>query len=185
MPYILASASPRRQELLHKITDDFIVQPADVDETIPDDILPEDAAVYLSHIKAEAVSNQYPGSIVIGCDTIVLLNDQILGKPHSPEQARKMLQTLSGNRHQVITGTTVTDGSHTISFASETAVQFYPLSEAEISAYLETGEPFDKAGAYGIQGDYFTVMGLPVAKLYRVLQQFETDFKKEASNLHE
>lgn len=78
MPYILASASPRRQELLHKITDDFIIQPADVDETIPDDILPEDAAVYLSHIKAEAVSNQYPGSIVIGCDTIVLLNDQIL-----------------------------------------------------------------------------------------------------------
>mgnify|MGYP001030373910 FL=1 len=196
MPYILASASPRRQELLHKITDDFIVQPADVDETIPDDILPEDAAVYLSHIKAEAVSNQYPGSIVIGCDTIVLLNDQILGKPHSPEQAREMLQMLSGNRHQVITGTPVTDGSHTISFASETAVQFYPLSEAEISAYLETGEPFDKAGAYGIQGkgslliqgiqgDYFAVMGLPVAKLYRVLQQFETDFKKEASNLHE
>ena len=88
MPYILASPSPRRQELLHKITDDFIVQPADVDETIPDDILPEDAAVYLSHIKAEAVSNQYPGSIVIGCDTIVLLNDQILGKPLSPEQAR-------------------------------------------------------------------------------------------------
>ena len=186
MPYILASASPRRQELLHKITDDFIIQPADVDETIPDDILPENAAVYLSHIKAEAVSNQYPGSIVIGCDTIVLLNDQILGKPHSPEQAREMLQMLSGNRHQVIT----------ISFASETAVQFYPLSEAEISAYLETGEPFDKAGAYGIQGkgslliqgiqgDYFTVMGLPVAKLYRVLQQFETDFKKEASNLHE
>ena len=106
MPYILASASPRRQELLHKITDDFIIQPADVDETIPDDILPEDAAVYLSHIKAEAVSNQYPGSIVIGCDTIVLLNDQILGKPHSPEQAREMLQMLSGNRHQVITGTT-------------------------------------------------------------------------------
>ena len=98
MPYILASASPRRQELLHKITDDFIIQPADVDETIPDDILPEDAAVYLSHIKAEAVSNQYPGSIVIGCDTIVLLNDQILGKPHSPEQAREMLQMLSGNR---------------------------------------------------------------------------------------
>ena len=98
MPYILASASPRRQELLHKITDDFIVQPADVDETIPDDILPEDAAVYLSHIKAEAVSNQYPGSIVIGCDTIVLLNDQILGKPHSPEQAREMLQVLSALR---------------------------------------------------------------------------------------
>ena len=122
MPYILASASPRRQELLHKITDDFIIQPADVDETIPDDILPEDAAVYLSHIKAEAISNQYPGSIVIGCDTIVLLNDQILGKPHSPEQARKMLQMLSGNRHQVITGTTVTDGSHTISFASETVL---------------------------------------------------------------
>ena len=107
-----------------------------------------------------------------------------------------MLQALSGKTHQVITGTTVTDGSRTVTFSSETAVTFYPLSEAEIDAYLETGEPFDKAGAYGIQGkgsllihgiqgDYFTVMGLPVARLSRVLRQFTENFEKETATPHE
>lgn len=196
MHYILASASPRRQELFHKITDDFTVQPAEVEETIPPDVLPEDVAVYLSHIKADAVSKNNPNAIVIGCDTIVLLEEQVLGKPHSPEEAKAMLQTLSGKTHQVITGTTVTDGSRTVTFSSETAVTFYPLSEAEIDAYLATGEPFDKAGAYGIQGkgsllihsiqgDYFTVMGLPVARLSRVLRQFTENFEKEKATPHE
>ena len=196
MHYILASASPRRQELFHKITDDFTVQPAEVEETIPLDVLPEDVAVYLSHIKADAVSKNNPNAIVIGCDTIVLLEEQVLGKPHSPEEAKAMLQALSGKTHQVITGTTVTDGSRTVTFSSETAVTFYPLSEAEIDAYLATGEPFDKAGAYGIQGkgsllihsiqgDYFTVMGLPVARLSRVLRQFTENFEKEKATPHE
>lgn len=196
MHYILASASPRRQELFHKITDDFTVQPAEVEETIPPDVLPEDVAAYLSHIKADAVSKNNPNAIVIGCDTIVLLEEQVLGKPHSPEEAKAMLQTLSGKTHQVITGTTVTDGSRTVTFSSETAVTFYPLSEAEIDAYLATGEPFDKAGAYGIQGkgsllihsiqgDYFTVMGLPVARLSRVLRQFTENFEKEKATPHE
>ncbi len=196
MHYILASASPRRKELFRNITEDFTVQPADVEETIPPDMLPEDVAAYLSHIKAEAVSQNNPNAIVIGCDTIVLLGDQLLGKPHSPEEAKNMLQALSGKTHQVITGTTVTDGSRTVTFSSETAVTFYPLSEAEIDAYLETGEPFDKAGAYGIQGkgsllihgiqgDYFTVMGLPVARLSRVLRQFTENFEKETATPHE
>ena len=196
MHYILASASPRRQELFHKITDDFTVQPAEVEETIPPDVLPEDVAAYLSHIKADAVSKNNPNAIVIGCDTVVLLEEQVLGKPHSPEEAKAMLQALSGKTHQVITGTTVTDGSRTVTFSSETAVTFYPLSEAEIDAYLATGEPFDKAGAYGIQGkgsllihsiqgDYFTVMGLPVARLSRVLRQFTENFEKEKATPHE
>lgn len=196
MHYILASASPRRKELFRNITEDFTVQPADVEETIPPDMLPEDVAAYLSHIKAEAVSQNNPNAIVIGCDTIVLLGDQLLGKPHSPEEAKNMLQALSGKTHQVITGTTVTDGSRTVTFSSETAVTFYPLSEAEIDAYLETGESFDKAGAYGIQGkgsllihgiqgDYFTVMGLPVARLSRVLRQFTENFEKETATPHE
>lgn len=196
MHYILASASPRRKELFRNITEDFTVQPANVEETIPPDMLPEDVAAYLSHVKAEAVSQNNPNAIVIGCDTIVLLGDQLLGKPHSPEEAKSMLQTLSGKTHQVITGTTVTDGSRTVTFSSETAVTFYPLSEAEIDAYLETGEPFDKAGAYGIQGkgsllihsiqgDYFTVMGLPVARLSRVLRQFTENFEKETATPHE
>lgn len=196
MHYILASASPRRKELFCNITEDFTVQPADVEETIPPDMLPEDVAAYLSHVKAEAVSQNNPNAIVIGCDTIVLLGDQLLGKPHSPEEAKNMLQALSGKTHQVITGTTVTDGSRTVTFSSETAVTFYPLSEAEIDAYLETGEPFDKAGAYGIQGkgsllihgiqgDYFTVMGLPVARLSRVLRQFTENFEKETAIPHE
>lgn len=196
MHYILASASPRRQELFHKITDDFTVQPAEVEETIPPDVLPEDVAAYLSHIKADAVSKNNPNAIVIGCDTVVLLEEQVLGKPHSPEEAKAMLQALSGKTHQVITGTTVTNGSRTVTFSSETAVTFYPLSEAEIDAYLATGEPFDKAGAYGIQGkgsllihsiqgDYFTVMGLPVARLSRVLRQFTENFEKEKATPHE
>ncbi len=196
MHYILASASPRRKELFHKITDDFTVQPANVAETIPPDILPEDVAAYLSHIKAEAVSKNNPNTIVIGCDTIVLLDDQLLGKPHSPEEAKTMLQALSGKTHQVITGTTITDGNRTVTFSSETAVTFYPLSEEEIDAYLATGEPFDKAGAYGIQGkgsllihsiqgDYFTVMGLPIARLSRVLRQFTENFEKETATPHE
>lgn len=196
MHYILASASPRRQELFHKITDDFTVQPAEVEETIPPDVLPEDVAVYLSHIKADAVSKNNPNAIVIGCDTVVLLEEQVLGKPHSLEEAKAMLQALSGKTHQVITGTTVTDGSRTITFSSETAVTFYSLSETEIDAYLATGEPFDKAGAYGIQGkgsllihsiqgDYFTVMGLPVARLSRVLQKFTENFEKEKATPHE
>lgn len=196
MSYILASASPRRQELFHKITDDFIVQPAEVEETIPPDVPSEDVAVYLSHIKADAVSKNNPNAIVIGCDTVVLLGEQVLGKPHSPEEAKAMLQALSGKTHLVITGTTVTNGNRTVTFSSKTAVTFYPLSKAEIDAYLATGEPFDKAGAYGIQGkgsllihsiqgDYFTVMGLPVARLSRVLRQFTENFEKEKATPHE
>lgn len=196
MYYILASASPRRQELFHKITDHFTVQPAEIEEIIPPEILPEDVAVYLSHIKAETVSKNNPHTVVIGCDTVVILENQVLGKPNSPEEAKAMLQALSGKTHQVITGTTVTDGSRTVTFSSETAVTFYPLSEAEIDAYVATGEPFDKAGAYGIQGkgsllihsiqgDYFTVMGLPVARLSRVLRQFTENFEKETATPHE
>lgn len=182
MKLILASASPRRQELLQKITPDFLVCPSGAEETVPADIPPEAVAAYLSECKASEVAERFPEAAVIGCDTVVISGSAILGKPRDRADAARMLRLLSGNTHTVITGTTIIAGGRTETFSSVTEVTFYPLSDAEIEAYLDTGEPFDKAGAYGIQGkgsllisgihgDYFTVVGLPVARLARTLKE--------------
>lgn len=184
MGLILASASPRRQELLKRITEDFTVNPVDADETLPVGIPVEIAAVYLADVKAKAAAEQFPEDIVIGCDTIVVLEDEIMGKPSDRAQAKQMLQKLSGQTHKVMTGTALYCGKKSTVFTSETRVTFYELTDAEIERYLDTGEPFDKAGAYGIQGfgcllvrniegDYNNVVGLPVAALARALAQFE------------
>ncbi|MBR4102403.1 MAG: septum formation inhibitor Maf [Oscillospiraceae bacterium] len=184
MGLILASASPRRQELLKRITEDFTVNPVDADETLPVGIPVEIAAVYLADVKAKAAAEQFPEDIVIGCDTIVVLEDEIMGKPSDRAQAKQMLQKLSGQTHKVMTGTALYSGKKSTVFTSETRVTFYELTDAEIERYLDTGEPFDKAGAYGIQGfgcllvrsiegDYNNVVGLPVAALARALAQFE------------
>lgn len=184
MGLILASASPRRQELLKRITEDFTVNPVDADETLPVGIPVEIAAVYLADVKAKAAAEQFPEDIVIGCDTIVVLEDEIMGKPSDRAQAKQMLQKLSGQTHKVMTGTALYCGKKSTVFTSETRVTFYGLTDAEIERYLDTGEPFDKAGAYGIQGfgcllvrsiegDYNNVVGLPVAALARALAQFE------------
>lgn len=184
MGLILASASPRRQELLKRITEDFTVNPVDADETLPAGIPVEIAAVYLADVKAKAAAEQFPEDIVIGCDTIVVLEDEIMGKPADRAQAKQMLQKLSGQTHKVMTGTALYCGKKSTVFTSETLVTFYELTDAEIERYLDTGEPFDKAGAYGIQGygcllvrsiegDYNNVVGLPVAALARSLAQFE------------
>ena len=133
--------------------------------------------------KAAAVSAQHPKDLVLGSDTMVLLGDQILGKPGTPERAAEMLRLLSGKTHRVITGVALARGGVLRSFQSETAVTFYPLSEEEIAAYVATGEPLDKAGGYGIQGygallvkeiagDFYSVMGLPVAQTARMLAAF-------------
>lgn len=178
---ILASKSPRRKELLGKITKDFVVQSAEVDETLPAGIAPAQAVLYLSAIKASPLNNGT--DIVLGADTVVALEGEILGKPGDAEDARRMLTLLSGKTHSVFTGVTVLQGPHKESFFCETKVTFYSLSEKEITAYINTGEGMDKAGAYGIQGvgallvekidgDYFNVVGLPVSRLYRVLNQF-------------
>lgn len=183
MKLILASASPRRQELLRLITDDFTVYPSDVDETIPAALSPHDVAKFLSEKKASAVSAQFPDALVIGSDTTVLLDHTILGKPESPEHAAEMLRMLSGRTHEVITGVTLSQGIRSESFQTVTKVSFYPLTELQIQQYIATGEPLDKAGAYGIQGrgalfvqslhgDYYSVVGLPIAPLAQALRHW-------------
>ena len=184
---ILASKSPRRQELIRDITDDFEVIVSDADETLPEGISPEEAPVYLSSLKARAVAALHPDRTVIGADTVVILDGAVLGKPRDPQDAARMLRLLSGRVHTVITGCCIVRGGRERAFSECTQVEFYPLSDSEIEAYLATGEPFDKAGAYGIQGkgsllvekihgDYFNVMGLPVLRLSRMLEQFGITF---------
>lgn len=192
---ILASASPRRCELLKLITDSFDVMSADVDETLESGIAPEDAVMYLSRKKAEAVSENNRGRIVIGADTVVVFGEKILGKPQNEDEAFSMLSMLSGKTHRVLTGVTLTDGKVTHSFYSESAVTFWDLSEKEIMSYIKSaantsaGEKEklrhyweDKAGGYGIQepfgmkyiksisGDYYNIVGLPVSSLCRALK---------------
>lgn len=171
---ILASKSPRRQELLKYITEEFEIKSAEVDEALPNGISPSEAVCYLSRIKAEPFKAE--GDIVIGADTVVAVDDKILGKPENHEEARQMLNMLSGKSHKVFTGVTIIIGEKTNTFFEETVVTFNQLTDDDIEKYIATGEPMDKAGAYGIQGygsllvqkingDYFNVVGLPVSRL--------------------
>ncbi|NLA76711.1 MAG: septum formation inhibitor Maf [Clostridiales bacterium] len=181
---ILASQSPRRKEILEMAGMTFVVRPADADETLPAGVLPSDAVLLLSSRKATAaLSHAQPDEIVLAADTIVALEGKILGKPDSPRDAVRMLKMLSGKAHEVYTGVCVASSSRTESFFCRTEVVFYSLSDAEIEKYVATGEPLDKAGAYGIQGmgsllvkeihgDYFNVMGLPAAQTARLLAGF-------------
>lgn len=157
--------------------------PAAVDESLPPVLSVQKAAQYLARKKALAVANEYPNDIVLGSDTTVVLENAIFGKPKTPEHAAEMLRQLSGKTHTVITGVALAQGERVSSFQTETAVTFYPLTEEQIQAYLATGEPMDKAGSYGIQGygallvqningDFYSVMGLPVAETARALQCF-------------
>jgi len=183
MKLILASASPRRKELLKNAGYEYEVCPADIDETMPEGVEPETACEILSRKKAQAVLEENPDAVVLGSDTIVVLGNTILGKPEDKEAARAMLRALSGRVHQVYTGLCVCSKDRTLSLVSRADVRFYPLSDELIDAYIATNEPMDKAGAYGIQGvgsmlvksiegDYFTIVGLPVAKAARMLGEF-------------
>lgn len=177
---ILASASPRRKELLGVITKDFEIIPSDAEETVPVGILADETAEYLAKIKALSVAQIHPESIVIGADTCVVADGVILGKPKDEDDAREMLKMMSGMTHKVITGCAIVKNGVVNSFSVTTEVEFYPLSDEEIEKYINTPEPYDKAGGYGIQGkaslfvkgikgDYFNVVGLPVAELNRRL----------------
>ena len=179
--YILASASPRRRELFGLISDDFRIVPSNAEETAPDGIAAENLPERLARLKAGDIAAKYPFDTVIGADTVVILDGKVLGKPENPEDAVRMLTALSGKRHKVITGCAVCKNGACRSFSSVTEVEFYPLDDREISDYVATGEPLDKAGAYGIQGrgalfvksingDYFNVVGLPVATLRRFIE---------------
>lgn len=178
---ILASASPRRRELLSYSASSFEVRPADVDETVPDNISPEETAEYLAVKKAKAALKANPYDDIIAADTVVILDGEIMGKPRNINHAREMLRRLSGKTHKVITGVCVCSRGRTESFSECTEVTFYDLTDSEIEAYIQSGDPMDKAGAYGIQspggtlfvkeikGDFFNVVGLPVARLHRLL----------------
>lgn len=186
MKLILASQSPRRKELLSLITQDFEVQVSHVEEKIPSGLRPHEAVMHLARIKAEAVAaemaaqpNAQPG-VVLGADTVVVLDGEIMGKPKDHADCVRMISALSGREHEVLTGVCIVENGREESFYERTAVKFLKLSDEEIQWYASLDEPYDKAGAYGIQGygslliegicgDYFNVMGLPVAALNRKL----------------
>ena len=189
MNLILASASPRRQELLKLFGIPFIVRVADIDETMDPAASAYDEVARLSREKALAVTRE-AGDIVIAADTIVVCEGKVLGKPHSQEEAFAMLSLLSGRDHQVMTGCTVLLGERAETFTEVTDLHFRELSEKEIRRYVASGEPMDKAGAYGIQGgaalfcekmdgDYYNVMGLPVCRLGQVLKKCAPEIMEE------
>ena len=180
---ILASASPRRREILSMLGYEYLVLPAEADETLPEGIAPADAVAELSARKAEAVAAARPDDVVIGADTVVCCGGEILGKPADRTDAARMLRLLSGKTHEVCTGVTVIAGGRRETRVTVSKVTFLPLTEEEIEAYVETGEPLDKAGAYAVQGkgsaliesvcgDFFAVMGLSSAVTAKLLASF-------------
>ena len=180
---ILASNSPRRKELLAGLGVDYEVRTLpDVDESYPETLQGADIPLYIAKEKADAyVAMMQPGELMITADTIVWLDDKVLGKPWDREDALQMLRTMSGRTHEVFTGVCITTTDWQRSFTAQTEVRFATLSEEEIDYYVDNFQPMDKAGAYGVQewigfigvenisGSYYNIMGLPVQKLYREL----------------
>ena len=186
---VLASGSPRRQELLQRIgITEFDVRVPEVEESYPAGLTPRETVEYISREKADAAARLCGADeIVITADTMVFLDDQRLGKPADEDDALRMLTALQGRHHTVCTGVTVRQGNRSITESEATEVYFRPATEAELRGYIATGEPMDKAGAYGVQGkgallverlngDFFNVMGLPVLRLSRMLGQFGVSF---------
>lgn len=188
---ILASASPRRRQLLLLVGIDHEVRPADVDESLLPGETPVAHAERLARAKAHAVAEREPGAVVIAADTIVVVDGEVLGKPLDARGARTMLRRLSGRTHTVLTAIAVARASRTESAVESVDVTFRPLSDEEIDAYIATGEPMDKAGAYGIQGygativervdgDYFSVMGLGLRRLVDLLERVGAPYRFQA-----
>ena len=182
MPIVLASASPRRQELLKNAGINCVVRPANIEELQRAGEDPAAFAERMARDKARAVRNYAPGNVILGADTVVVAGDQILGKPSDPEDAARILRLLAGRQHFVITGVCLIGTDFEDLRSERTAVHFTPLTDAEIRDYVATGEPLDKAGAYAVQGrasrwiskiegDYFNVVGLPVDLVYRMLRE--------------
>lgn len=183
-PIILASKSPRRQDLMNAMNLNFKVMLKDVDESYPDHLLPAEIAIYIAEKKAAAFGADSADHLVVTADTIVALKNEILGKPENETHAAEMLAKLSGNSHEVYTGVCLSYAGRKQSFYDTTEVFFNELSLDQISYYIEHNPPLDKAGAYGIQdwiglvgvkkivGSYTNVMGLPTEKLYQALSEF-------------
>lgn len=181
-PIILASASPRRKKLLEQIGLKFTVKVSDIDENNVPNLPPEKLAEYLSLKKAKKLAKEYPKSTIIGADTLIVCNKKILGKPKSKQNAKEILKKLRGRMHVIITGVTVIKARKIQTSHVSTKVYFKKLTDDEINAYIKTGEPMDKAGAYGIQekgvlfveridGDYPNVVGLPLVLIDKMLKE--------------
>ena len=194
MKIILASGSPRRRELMRETGLEFTIFKPDIDESKINNEAPENLCLRLSKLKAQAGAKIFPNSLVIAADTIVLINGEILGKPKNHDDAFRMLNALQGNWHEVLTGLSVCKNEKIISEVERTKVKFRELNEAEILSYISTGECDDKAGSYAIQGkgsllveridgDYFNVVGLPVCKLGKILEEFGIKILVQQSSL--
>jgi septum formation protein len=180
---ILASQSPRRAELISRLGLEFDVRPAEIDETYVDNEMPADHAERLAREKAATIASREATSLVVGSDTIVVLGNRVLGKPTSREHAVEMLMQLSGREHEVFTGIAVAHGDRIESGLERVTVRFRALTQEQCERYVDTGEPMDKAGSYGIQGygsaivegvegDYFAVMGLPIVRMLLLIERF-------------
>ena len=189
MQLILASQSPRRKELLGLLRLPFIIRAADIDETMDDRLSPYDEVARLAKLKALATQRAFD-DVVIAADTIVVCENEVLCEPKDEEDAFRMLRLLSGRDHQVMTGLCVLRGDRIRVCTEVTDIHFKPLSDSEILSYIRTGEPMDKAGAYGIQGyasqfaekingDYYNVVGLPVCRLGQILQEMAPEWMEE------
>jgi septum formation protein len=185
---VLASQSPRRRELLSLIGIPHEVRPADLDESLLPGESPTEHAERLARSKAETIAAREPRAVVIGSDTIVVLDGDVLGKPRDTAEAAAMLRRLSGRTHTVQTAVAVARNGHTVSGVESVEVTFRPLDDTQIEAYIATGEPMDKAGAYGIQGygavivervhgDYFAVMGLALGRLVSLLEAVGVSYR--------
>lgn len=181
--YILASNSPRRKELLGQLGLSYEIVPSAIEETFDPDVPIEEAIVELAYRKALAVFQTHKDQIVLGFDTDVVIDGVVLGKPSDKEDAKRLLRLLAGRTHSVITGCAILSKAVSTSFFEKARVTFFPMTEEEIEAYASTNEPYDKAGAYAIQGygarfvqsisgDFYTIMGLPVGRLYHELSRF-------------
>jgi septum formation protein len=179
---ILASSSPRRKELLENLRLTFTISSSEVDESFDPTLSPEDVVMDLADRKAKVIFKENPEAFVIGSDTIVVADGLVLGKPTDNTDAKGMLEKLSGKKHDVYTGVSILSPNGNTQFFERTEVWFWELTDDEINFYVQSGEPLDKAGGYGIQklgsmlvkkihGDYFAVMGLPVARTYRELKR--------------
>lgn len=189
VPFILASGSPRRKRLLEQLGLAFDVRVPDVDEGHRPDLTPADLVLKLAVDKGAVVAREHENALTLAADTVVVLDDRVLGKPSDEEEARHMLRTLSGRTHTVYTGIAVlhAESDRCVTSAVDTRVTFGELDDEEIDRYVATGSPMDKAGAYGIQddygalfvaridGDYYNVVGLPLHRFYRVLRTAFTD----------
>lgn len=186
---ILASQSPRRKELLRQLDLPFEVRTKNIDESFPSNFRPEAAAVYIAEKKANSFLDQLDKELLIAADTLVAIDEEIFGKPKDSDDAFRMLRLLSGNVHEVITGVALLHQRKIYSFFEKTLVYFKHLTDEEIAYYIESYQPFDKAGAYGIQewigmvgveridGSYNNVVGLPTARLYHELHTFLQNFR--------